>query len=105
VHSARKEKTYPILLEVVWQVGYHNLGLGGNAILRRTTLLALTRLTGSGGLLVVGALLCGKRFIRGLCQGHNLAGYICGGGLSGSLVGQLDLLGTFSAVGLLTQYD
>jgi hypothetical protein len=43
--------TYPILLQVVRQVGDHDLGLGRNAVLGRSALFALaglTRLTGSG---------------------------------------------------------
>jgi hypothetical protein len=62
--------TYPVLLQVVRQVGNHDLGLGGNAILGGTTLLALARLTGlagSGVLLgLVGTLLGCKRFVRSL---------------------------------------
>ena len=53
-------QTYPVLLQVVRQVRNHDLGLGGNAILGRTALLALTGSLGSG---LVGTLLCGKRFV------------------------------------------
>jgi len=94
--------TYPILLQVVRQVGDHDLGLGGNAILGRTALLALaglTRLTGSSVLLV--ALLSCKRFVRSFGQRSDLAGYICRGRVGGSGVGKLDLVGTLSAIGLL----
>lgn len=48
-----------VLLQVIRQVGNHDLGLRGNAILRGAALLALARLTGltrGGGLLLVGAL-------------------------------------------------
>jgi hypothetical protein len=96
--------TYPVLLQVVRQVGDHDLGLGGNTILGRTTLLALTgltRLTGSSILLgVVGSLLACKRFVRCLGQRSNLAGYICGCGFSGGGISEFNLLSTFSAVGL-----
>jgi hypothetical protein len=87
-------RTYPVLLEVVRQVGDHDLGLGRDTILRGTALLALA---GGSGLLG-GRVLVGKRFVRGLCQGSNLAGYICGGALGGGSVGELDLLslGAFS---------
>jgi hypothetical protein len=88
--------TYAVLLEVVRQVGDHNLGLGGDTILRGSALLALA---GSSGLLG-GRVLAGKRFVRGLCEGSNLAGYICGCALGGSSVGELDLL-SLSAVGVL----
>lgn len=81
--------TYSVLLEIVRQVGDHNLGLRGDTILRGTTLLALA---GSGGLLG-GGVLVGKRFVRGLCEGSNLARYICGCALGGSSVGELNLLG------------
>lgn len=87
-------RTYSVLLEVVRQVGDHDLGLGRNTILGGTALLALA---GGSGLLG-GRVLVGKRFVRGLCQGSNLAGYICGCALGGGGVGELDLLGlgTFS---------
>ena len=88
--------TYPVLLEVVRQVGDHNLGLGGNTILRGAALLALA---GGSGLLG-GRVLVGKRFVRCLGEGSNLAGYICGSALCGSSVGELDLLG-LSAIGVL----
>ena len=91
-----KGKTYAVLLEIVRQVGDHNLGLGGDTILRGSALLALT---GSSGLLS-GRVLVGKRFVRGLCEGSNLAGYICGCALGGGSVGQLDLLG-LRTVGVL----
>ena len=89
----------PILLQVVRQVGNHDLGLGGDAVLGRTALLALarlTRLTGSSIFLV--ALLSCKRFVRSFGEGSDLAGYICGCALGGGGVGELDLLGlgTFS---------
>ena len=60
-------------------------------------LAALLALAGRSGLLG-GRVLVGKRFVRGLCQGSNLAGYICGCALGGGGVGELDLLGlgTFS---------
>ena len=88
--------TYPVLLEIVRQVGDHDLGLGGNTILGGTALLALA---GSSGLLG-GRVLVGKRFVRGLCERSNLAGYICGCALGGSGVGELDLLG-LGAIGVL----
>lgn len=100
--------TYLILLQVVRQVGNHDLGLGGNAILGGTTLLALarlaglTRFTGSGVLLgLVVALLGCKRFVRRLGEGIDLAGYICRGRLGGCGLGELDLFGTLSAFSLL----
>jgi hypothetical protein len=96
--------THPVLLQVVRQVGNHDLGLGGNAILGGTALLALaglTRLAGSSVLLgLVGSLLGCKRFVRSLGQRSNLAGYICRGRVGGRSVGELDLVGTLSAVGL-----
>jgi hypothetical protein len=99
-----KGMTHPVLLQVVGQVGNHDLGLGGNAVLGGTALLALaglTRLTGSSILLgLVGSLLGCKRFVRSLGQRSNLAGYICRGGVGGRSVGELDLVGTLSAVGL-----
>lgn len=88
--------TYPILLEIVGQIGDHNLGLGGDTILRGTALLALT---GGSGLLG-GRVLVGKRFVRGLGEGSNLAGYICGCALGGSSVSELNLL-SLGAVGVL----
>ena len=94
--------TYPVLLQVVGQVGNHDLGLGGNTVLGGTTLLALAGLTGSGVLLGIGGtLLSCERFVRSLGEGSNLAGYICGSRLSRSSLGELDLLGTLGAVGLL----
>lgn len=88
-------ETYPVLLEVVGQVGNHDLSLGGDTILGGTALLALT---GGSGLL--SRVLAGKRFVRGLGKGSNLAGYICGGALGRSSVGELDLLG-LAAVSVL----
>jgi hypothetical protein len=54
-------QTHPVLLQVVGQVRNHDLGLGGNTVLGRTALLALTGPLRSR---LVGALLCGKRFVR-----------------------------------------
>lgn len=94
--------TYLVLLQVVRQVGNHDLSLGGNAVLRRTTLLALARLTGSGILVsLVGTLLSCKRFVRGLGEGSDLAGYICRSRLRGSGINELDLFSTISTLGLL----
>jgi hypothetical protein len=90
--------TYLVFLEIVGQVGNHDLSLAGNTILRRTALLALA---GRGGLLCGGVLVGGKRFVRGFCQGSNLAGYICRGALSRGGVSQLDLVGALGSIGVL----
>jgi hypothetical protein len=94
---------YPVFLQVIGKVGDHDLGLGGDTILRRSTLLAgLTRATGSG-LLVLSSLFSCKRFVRRLRQRNNLAGYICRSAVSGGGVGEFDLFGTLSTVGLLAR--
>jgi hypothetical protein len=92
--------TYAVLLQVVRQVGNHDLGLGGNAILGGTTLLALAGLTRSGILLGLGTLFSCKRFVRSLRERSDLAGYICRGGVGRSGVSELDLFSAISAIGL-----
>jgi len=89
--------TYPVLLQVVRQVGNHDLGLGGNAILGGTTLLALAGLTRSSIFVGLGTLFSCQRLVRRL---GDLAGYICRGGFGGSGLSGLDGLSTLGSVGL-----
>lgn len=65
-----RSRNYLILAEVVRQVGNHDLGLGGNAILRGTTVLGSTRTLGALG---VGVFVDGQRFVGGLRKRLNLA--------------------------------
>jgi hypothetical protein len=97
-----KKETNLIFLQVIGEVGDHDLGLGGDTVLRGTALLALAgfaRLTGS--LLLLGTLFNCERFVRSFCQRNNLAGYICRSAVSRSRIGELDLFYAFGAVGVL----
>jgi hypothetical protein len=75
-------KAHLLLAKVVWEVSDHDLGLGGNAVLRRTALLAgakgvgLAILAGvnSDGVLVTGS--GRKSLVGGVGQRKNLAGNV-----------------------------
>jgi hypothetical protein len=100
----RRVETYPILLEVVGQVGNHDLGLGRNAILGGTTLLALawsSRLL-VDGCRAFGSLLSCECFVRGFGQRNNLARYICRGAVGRSSSFAFGSLG-LAALGLLAE--
>ena len=88
--------TYAVFLEVVRKVGNHDLGLGGDAVLGGTALLALT---GSGGLLV--GLVSGECLVGGLGKSYNLARDIGGGAVRRGSIDELDLLGGIGGVSLL----
>ena len=88
--------TYAVFLEVVRKVGNHDLGLGRNAILGGTALLALA---GSSGLLV-GLVSC-ERLVGGFGKSYNLARDVGGGAIRRSSVDELDLVGAIEVVGLL----
>jgi hypothetical protein len=72
-------KAHLLLTKVVWEVSDHDLGLGGNAILGRTTLLAGTKGVSLASLGVVngnGVLVTGssrESLVGGLGQGKDLA--------------------------------
>ena len=75
-----KSKAYLLLAKVVWEVSDHDLGLGGDTILRRTALLARAKgvsLAGLAGVNSHGVLVAGsgrKSLVGGLGQRKNLAG-------------------------------
>jgi len=95
--------TYLLLTEVVRKVGNHDLGLAGDAVLRRATLLAGTVGVGlavnSEAVLASGG---GQSLVGGLSKRSSLAGDVGGGAVGGSLaldsaVGGLTLLATAAA--------
>lgn len=71
---------YLLLTKVVWEVSDHDLGLGGNAVLGRTTLLAgaksigLASLVGVDGQGVLVTRSSSESLVGGLGQRKDLAG-------------------------------
>ena len=101
--SSGHEGTYLLLAEVVREVGNHNLGLAGDAVLGRTTLLAGTVGVGlavdSEAVLASGG---GQGLVGGLSERSSLARDVGGGAVGGILaldgaLGGLTLLATTAA--------
>lgn len=94
---------YLVFLEVVRQVGNHDLGLGWHTVLRRATLLALTwRVSLLGSRSSLSALLSCEFFVRRFDKWVNLARYICRNGVGGSSSFAFGLFGALSSsIGLL----
>jgi hypothetical protein len=95
-----------LLAQVVRQVGDHDLGLGGDAVLRRATLLARAGSVGLAALLAVdadGALrarLGAQSLVSGLGERSDLAGDVSGataGGRLSTLLAVLAVLGATAA--------